>query len=143
MRQLASERDKVTAQLGTMAKQIEVLRAENAKLKERVEELKQPPKNLADLDERMQRVGKLAHLQAEEVTTRAQAAAEETWQATAKASIALRERYRKLLKELDDYAQQLHREHRAALGEARAEGEEREAGSPAGGSGERQGAGRC
>lgn len=124
MRQLMAERDKLTAQLGSMAKQLEVLRKENAKLKERVEELKQPPKNLADLDERMQRVGKLAHLRAEEITTRAQTAAEENWKATAQASIALRERYRKLLKELDEYAEQLHAEHRAALEETRAEVQE-------------------
>lgn len=124
MRQLSAERDKATSQLGGMAKQLEALRAENAKLKSRVDELKEPPKSLDDLDDRMKRVGKLAQLQAEEVTTRAKSASEDTWKATAKASIALRERYRTLLKELDSHAESLHAEHRAALEETRAEVQE-------------------
>lgn len=124
MRQVASERDAATAQLSSMSKQLEALRTENGKLKSRVDELREPPKNLEDLDERMQRVGRMAHLKAEEVTTRAKAASEETWKATAKASIALRERYRTLLKELDTHAEALHAEHRAALEETRAEVQE-------------------
>lgn len=124
LRQLSAERDKATSQLGGMSKQLDALRAENAKLKARVDELKEPPRSLDDLDDRMQRVGKLARLQAEEVTNRAKTASEDTWKATAKASIALRERYRSLLKELDSHAESLHAEHRAALEETRAEVQE-------------------
>ncbi|MGH3434514.1 MAG: cell division protein DivIVA [Thermocrispum sp.] len=124
MRQLAAERDKATGQVGGMAKQLDALRAENAKLKARVDELKEPPRTLDDLDDRMRRVGKLAQLKADEVTNRAKSASEDTWKATAKASIALRERYRTLLKELDTHAEALHSEHRAALEETRAEVQE-------------------
>lgn len=121
MRQLAAERDAAVNQINGVAKQVEKLRAENAKLQSRVDELMEPPKNLDDLDQRMKRVGQLAYIKADEVNARAQTATEENWKATAKASIALRERYRTLLKELDSHAEQLHAEHRAALEETRAE----------------------
>lgn len=121
MQRLIADRDSALAQSNALAQQLEEARAENNKLAERVEELKEPPKNLEDLDDRMQRVGHLAYLRAEEITARAQTATEEDWKATAKASIALRERYRTLLKELDTHAEALHAEHRAALEETRNE----------------------
>jgi colicin import membrane protein len=121
MRQMAAERDTAVARATAASKQLDALRGENGKLQARVNELLEPPKNLEDLDRRMQRVGQLAYLRADEVAARAQAASEENWKATAKASIALRERYRSLLKELDTHAEALHAEHRAALEETRAE----------------------
>lgn len=121
VQRLLAERDGALKQAAAVSQQLEAARAENGKLAERVEELQQPPKDLDDLDERMQRVGHLAYLKADEITARAQTAAEENWKATAQASIALRERYRSLLKELDAHAEALHAEHRAALEETRAE----------------------
>lgn len=121
MQRLIADRDAALAHANALAQQLEEARAETGKLSERVEELKEPPQNLEDLDDRMQRVGHLAYLRAEEITARAQTATEEDWKATAKASIALRERYRSLLKELDSHAEALHAEHRAALEETRAE----------------------
>lgn len=121
MQRLIADRDAALSQTNSLAKQLEAARAENGKLQARVEELTAPPENLEDLDQRMQRVGHLAYLKAEEITTRAQTAAEENWKSTAKASIALRERYRSLLKELDSHAEALHAEHRAALEETRSE----------------------
>lgn len=124
LQRLANERNAALGQHDGLTKQLDKLRAENGELIARVEELTGPPKNLDDLDQRMRRVGKLAYLQAEEINARAQAATEENWKATAKASIALRERYRSLLKELDAHAEALHAEHRAALEETRAEVQE-------------------
>lgn len=121
VQRLIAERDSAVHQINSLSQQLESVRAENGKLAERVEELSVPPKDLDDLDERMQRVGHLAYLKADEITARAQTAAEENWKATAQASIALRERYRTLLKELDTHAEALHAEHRAALEETRAE----------------------
>lgn len=124
MRQLRSERDQALEQVNAVTKELEAEREETGKLRKRVDELMVPPENLEDLDQRMQRVGHLAYLQAEEITTRAQTAAEENWKETAKASIALRERYRSLLKELDSQAEALHAEHRTALEQTRAEVQE-------------------
>lgn len=124
MRQLRAERDQALEQVNAVTQELEAEREETGKLRKRVDELMVPPENLEDLDQRMQRVGHLAYLQAEEVTTRAQTAAEENWKETAKASIALRERYRSLLKELDSQAEALHAEHRTALEQTRAEVQE-------------------
>ncbi|MQA64257.1 MAG: cell division protein DivIVA [Actinophytocola sp.] len=124
MQRLKTDRDQAIAQANAMSQQLDAARAENGTLQARVEELMEPPKNLDDLDKRMQRVGHLAYLKADEITARAQAAAEENWKATAKASIALRERYRSLLKELDTHAEALHAEHRAALEDTRSEVQE-------------------
>ncbi len=124
MRQLRAERDQALEQVNAVTRDLEAERAETGKLRKRVDELLAPPENLEDLDQRMQRVGHLAYLQAEEITTRAQTAAEENWKETAKASIALRERYRSLLKELDAQAEALHAEHRTALEQTRAEVQE-------------------
>ncbi|MBA0125437.1 DivIVA domain-containing protein [Haloechinothrix sp. YIM 98757] len=121
LERLIEDRDSARAQVSSLTEQLDSLRSENGQLQARVEELLVPPENLEDLDERMQRVGHLAYLQAEEITTRAQTAAEERWKETAQASIDLRERYRSLLKELDSQAQQLHAQHRAALEETRVE----------------------
>lgn len=121
MRRLVSEREAALSQLNALSAQVDSLRGDNDKLQARVEELSKPPENMDDLDKRMQRVGQLAHLKAEEVTTRAQAATEESWKSTAQASIKLRERYRSLLKELDTHAEAMHAEHRAALEETRIE----------------------
>ncbi|MPY99509.1 MAG: cell division protein DivIVA [Actinophytocola sp.] len=124
MRQLRAERDQAVEQVNAVTRDLETEREETGKLRKRVDELMAPPENLEDLDQRMQRVGHLAYLKAEEVTTRAQTAAEENWKETAKASIALRERYRSLLKELDSQAEALHAEHRTALEQTRAEVQE-------------------
>lgn len=118
---LIHDRDEAQAQVNSLTEQLDAARAQNGELQSRVEELRYPPQNLDDLDERMQRVGHLANLQAEEVTTRAQTAAEERWHEAAQASIALRERYRSLLNELDKQAESLHAQHRAALEETRVE----------------------
>ncbi|MGH3519804.1 MAG: cell division protein DivIVA [Haloechinothrix sp.] len=121
VRRLIAERDSALSQLNALSQQLESARAENGTLSERVEELSVPPKDLDDLDQRMQRVGHIAYLKADEITARAQTAAEENWKSTAQASIALRERYRSLLSELDAHAEAMHAEHRAALEETRAE----------------------
>ncbi|MDV6011507.1 DivIVA domain-containing protein [Haloechinothrix sp. LS1_15] len=121
VRRLIEDRDSARAQVNSLTEKLDTLRTENGQLQSRVEELLEPPERLEDLDERMQRVGHLAYMQADEITTRAQAAAEERWKETAEASIALRERYRSLLKELDKQAEQLHAQHRAALEETRVE----------------------
>jgi len=124
MRQLRAERDQAHEQVNSLTEELESEREHTGTLRKRVDELMAPPENLADLDQRMKRVGHLAYLQADEITTRAQTAAEENWKETAKASIALRERYRSLLKELDTQAEALHAEHRSALEQTRAEVQE-------------------
>lgn len=118
---ILSDRDAAMAQASTLSRELENARREMTKLRERVEELKKPPERLDDLDERMHRTVDLANARAEEITARAQVAAEEHWAKTTEASTGLRERYRTLLQQLDSHAEQMQQEHESALESTRIE----------------------
>ncbi|WP_116202162.1 cell division protein DivIVA [Amycolatopsis circi] len=121
LHRLITDRDATAAQVATLSRELEAARGEVSKLQSRVEELLKPPERLEDLDERMQRTVTLAHARAEEITKRAQVAAEKHWASSTEASTKLRERYHRLVEELDKQAEALHSEHEAALKETRAE----------------------
>ncbi|MGV9299494.1 cell division protein DivIVA [Amycolatopsis sp. NPDC003676] len=121
LHRLITDRDAAAAQAATLSRELEAARGEVSKLQSRVEELLKPPERLEDLDERMQRTVALAHARADEITKRAQVAAEKHWASSTEASTKLRERYHRLVEELDKQAEALHSEHEAALKETRAE----------------------
>ncbi|KDN20950.1 coiled-coil domain-containing protein [Amycolatopsis rifamycinica] len=121
LRRVLSERDAAAAQAAAATREVEAVRQQVAALEARVEELKKPPERLEDLDERMQRTVTLAQARADEIIKRAEVAAEKTWASSTEASTKLRERYSKLVAELDKQADLLHSEHEAALAETRAE----------------------
>ncbi|WP_037715609.1 MULTISPECIES: cell division protein DivIVA [Actinomycetes] len=121
LHRLITDRDAAATQVATLSRELEAARGETAKLQARVEELMKPPERLEDLDERMQRTVMLAQARAEEITKRAEVAAEKHWASSTEASTKLRERYRRLVEELDKQAEALHSEHEAALKETRAE----------------------
>lgn len=121
LHRLMSERDAAAAQAAASVRELESVRAEMSQLHARVEELKKPPERLEDLDERMQRTVTLASARAAEITQRAEVAAEKHWASSTEVSTKLRERYTRLVAELDKQADALHSEHEAALSETRAE----------------------
>ncbi|MFE3178247.1 cell division protein DivIVA [Amycolatopsis sp. NPDC059090] len=121
LHRLITDRDAAATQVATLSRELEAARGEVSKLQSRVEELLKPPERLEDLDERMQRTVSLAHARADEITKRAQVAAEKHWASSTEASTKLRERYHRLVEELDKQAEALHSEHEAALKETRAE----------------------
>lgn len=121
LRRLLSERDAAQGQANTLARELENARFELGKLHSRVEELNKPPETLEDLDERMQRVVRVANERAEDTVKRAQVAAEEHWQHTVEESRKLRERYTSLLAHLESHAEALHTEHEQALEMTKAE----------------------
>ncbi|MEC3981872.1 cell division protein DivIVA [Amycolatopsis sp. H20-H5] len=121
LRRVMADRDSAMTQAGTMSRELENARRELARSQARIEELKKPPERLEDLDERMQRTVTLAHARADEITQRAQVAAEKHWASSSEASTKLRDRYSRLVTELDKQADALHSEHEAALVETRAE----------------------
>ncbi|WP_208024341.1 cell division protein DivIVA [Amycolatopsis pithecellobii] len=120
-RRLMADRDAAMAQASTMSRELENARAEIQRLRTRVEELKRPPERLEDLDERMQRTVDLANARAEEIVSRAQVAAEEHWASSTDVSSKLRERYQKLIDQLETTAQALDTEHKNALETTKAE----------------------
>ncbi|WP_370944605.1 cell division protein DivIVA [Amycolatopsis sp. cg5] len=121
LRRIVTDRDAAMAQASTLSRELENARRELAKATSRIEELMKPPERLEDLDERMQRTVQLAHARADEITTRAQSAAEKTWAESTEASTKLRDRYTKLVEALEVHADALHSEHEAALTSTRAE----------------------
>lgn len=121
LRRIAADRDAAMAQASTMSRELENARGEILRLRTRVDELMKPPERLEDLDERMQRTATLASARAEEITQRAQVATEEHWAGTTEVSSKLRERYQKLIGELDKQAEALHTEHEKALAATKAE----------------------
>ncbi|MFD2419144.1 cell division protein DivIVA [Amycolatopsis pigmentata] len=121
LRRIMADRDGTAARAAKLARELESANAEILRLRTRVEELKRPPERLEDLDERMMRTVELANARAEEVTERARVAAEEHWTATTELSAKLRERYRKLLNELESHAGALRTEQDNALKATKAE----------------------
>ncbi|HEV7978732.1 cell division protein DivIVA [Amycolatopsis sp.] len=121
LRRIMTDRDAAMAQASTLSRELENSRREMTKLGARIEELKKPPERLEDLDERMQRTATLANARAEEITTRAEVAAEKHWAESTEVSTKLRERYQKLIDDLDVQADALHAEHENALKSTRAE----------------------
>jgi colicin import membrane protein len=115
LRRVMSERDGSMAQSATLSRELENARGEILRLRNRVEELRKPPERLEDLDERMKRTADLANSRAEEIVNRAQVAAEKHWAESTEVSTKLRERYQKLIADLDTNAEALHAEHQAAL----------------------------
>lgn len=121
LRRIMTDRDAAMAQASTLSRELENSRREMTKLGARIEELKKPPERLEDLDERMQRTVTLANARAEEITARAEVAAEKHWAESTEVSTKLRERYQKLIDDLDVQAEALHAEHDNALKSTRAE----------------------
>jgi chromosome segregation ATPase len=121
LQRIMTERDSAMAQASTVSRELENTRRELTKLHARVEELKKPPQRLEDLDDRMQRTAYLANARAEEITSRAEVAAEKHWAQSAEVSTKLRERYQKLINDLDVQAEALHAEHENALKSTRSE----------------------
>lgn len=121
MRRIMADRDAAIAQTAKVSRELENTKAEVHRLHERIEELKKPPERLEDLDERMERSVTLANARAAEVVERAQVAAEEHWTAAGELAGKLRERYRKLLGDLESHAAVLKAEQEHALKATKAE----------------------
>src|SRR5262245_16059467 len=85
-------------QVAEMQGELEIARREVTALSERLDAFGRPD---ADSEESAARLLEVAKSQASEITTRARAAADDSWSAAEKASTELREKYRKMLAELD------------------------------------------
>jgi len=125
LRQAQAERDHLRRQQQELAAQLDAARAEAAAARPAPTALEPAGQSGGDVrDERGARGLALARSQANEITARAQAAAEHTWAAAEQASVALRERYQNLLAELDRQHQEIHTAHEGIMAAARAKAEE-------------------
>jgi colicin import membrane protein len=110
-RRVTTERDHYQRQVTELSTQLDAARAQIATLTERVDALTADA-GAAGRDERTNRVLAIAKSQATEITERARVAAEETWSAAEHAAATLRERYERLLADLD----REHKEIQAVAG---------------------------
>jgi len=99
--------------------ELEIARREIAALSERLDTLDHGDSD--DSGDSATRLLAVAKSQATEVTARAKVAAEQTWAAAEQASAALRERYRRMLADLDEQHAELNASHTGLLAAAKAE----------------------
>lgn len=119
LRLLAVDRDAAVQRADALAEQLATSRADVRVLTEQLDRLNRTPIDPATLTERLRNMVELAHAEAEEITNRAQAAAEQD-RATAQQS-AERQRRRAdyLVTELDQRRTELEAEHRELMARAR------------------------
>jgi colicin import membrane protein len=123
VRHANAERDFFHQQVAELATNLESARREIASLNERLDALGKESGSQSR-EERTARALAVAKSQANEITTRAQAAADHTWAAAEQASAALRDRYQSLLAELDRQHQEIHAAHETIMASAREKVEE-------------------
>ncbi|SDF41538.1 hypothetical protein SAMN05216553_101526 [Lentzea fradiae] len=117
---LAADRDAATARGDSLARQLEAARMENAELRARLDRICRTPVDPEALTERLRRQVELAHAEAEEITTRARAVAEQDWATARRAADRLRERADHLVTELDRRRAEMETEHRELMTRAHA-----------------------
>lgn len=115
---LTADRDAALARAESLARQLEVLRGENAELHARVDRICRAPVDPDALTERLRRRVELAHAEAEEITTRARTAAEQDWANARQAADRLRGRAEHLVAELDRRRADMEAEHRELMDRA-------------------------
>lgn len=118
LRVLAVDRDAASARAEDLARQLENARAEITVLRRQLDEVCRTPIDPLALDVRLRRMAELAHEQAAEITDRAKAAADHHWATAERAAGRLRERYDRLVGELDARRRDLEAEHREVMRQA-------------------------
>ncbi|MGH3759198.1 hypothetical protein [Actinophytocola sp.] len=116
-----ADRAEARQQVAELQGELEIARREIAALSERLDALGTPD---ADSSASSARLVDVAKSQASEITTRARAAAEDSWAAAEKASSELREKYRRMLTELDGQHAEIHATHKSIITAARGQAEE-------------------
>lgn len=115
LRLLAVDRDAAVARADDLARELERARAEIRELREKLDRVCRTPVEPEALSERLRRMLELAHAEADEVTARARAAADQAWETTRRATERLRERHERLVADLDARRHEMETEHRDLL----------------------------
>jgi chromosome segregation ATPase len=120
VRQLSAERDEARAQAAELTGQLELARREITALNARLDELSAVETDPSQ-DDRTSRLLEIAKSQANEITSRAQAAADHAWAAAEQSSITLRDRYQHLLADLDRQHAEIHAAHESIMRSAQSQ----------------------
>src|SRR5829696_5410443 len=123
LRILAADRDAAVARASELAKQVDNQRLQIQNMQADLDKSTAPPTTIEGLSERLARMLRLAQDEAAEIRANAET---ETAAAIAKAEAdagALRDRYQRLLTELDERRVQMESEHQNVMAKANAEAE--------------------
>jgi cell division septum initiation protein DivIVA len=118
LRLLTVDRDAAVRRADALAEQLAAARAEVRALAERLDRVCRTPVDPGGLGERLRHMVELAHAEAEEITTRARAAAEQDRATAQQAADRLRRRSEYLVAELDRRRAELETEHRELMARA-------------------------
>ncbi len=121
LRVLAADRDANADLAQALTKEVEELRAENARLSRQLDDASRTPVTLDAVPPRLRRMVELAREEAAEITAGARAAAEHSFAAAEEAASRLRARYADGLAELDRARREMDVENRTLLQQARAD----------------------
>ena len=121
LRLIAADRDAAMSQAADIARQMERARNEIDELRGQVDRLSLPPTTLEGLSERLQRMLKLAQEEASDTKARAEADAVQIRARAEVEGAALRNRYEKLIAEVDGRRVELETEHRELVEKTQAE----------------------
>lgn len=121
LRLVISDRDAAATSAEDLARQLEELRSENDRLRDKIDRIARSPLEADGLSERLLRMVELAEDEAAEITERARASAERSWAAEEKSSRRLRERHERMVTELDGRRKEMAAEHEEMMARTRAE----------------------
>jgi len=116
-----ADRNEARQEVAELQGELEIARREVTALSERLDAIGKPDPASTESSDRMLEV---AQTQADEITGRARAAAEDSWAAAEKASSELREKYRRMLAELDTQHAEIHETHKSIITAARTQADE-------------------
>ncbi|WP_338598382.1 cellulose-binding protein [Saccharopolyspora sp. SCSIO 74807] len=119
VRMLTEDRDAALSQVADLSAELEQARAEIEQLREQYDAVCRTPIEETALSDRMRRMVRLAHDEAAEVVSSAQAASEHEWARAEQSAAELRTRYENLVAEADQWRRQSETQRNEALAETR------------------------
>jgi chromosome segregation ATPase len=119
MRILTEDRDSALSQVDDLSAELESARGEIEALRRQLDEVAKSPIDESALSDRLRRMVRLAHDEADEVLSSARATAEHEWARSEQAASELRERYQRLVTSADEWRQQWEQERDQARRQTR------------------------
>jgi DivIVA domain-containing protein len=119
LRILAADRDAAVARAAELAKQVENQRAQIVNHQRELGRLASAPTSMEGMSERLQRMLRLAQEEAADIRAQAEAEASERMSRAEADGGALRDRYQRLIAELDNRRADMETEHRTVMEQAR------------------------
>jgi vacuolar-type H+-ATPase subunit H len=119
VRMLVEDRDSALSQVADLTAELEQARSEVDELRNQLDDMCRKPIDEAGLPDRLCRMIRLAHDEADEIVSCARATAEHEWARAEEAAAELRARYQRLVDEADKWRRQAEQQRNEALEQTR------------------------